>query len=103
MGAGALETDVCAVILQCVDENPVWTYMAITTSGELSAQRMILVEGRQWIAFNQQVEDRFKLGQVLSSFSGALHVLLELSGPTERPHRPKSRYRSSFLVNRLRP
>ena len=83
MSAGAFETNVGVIFRERIDEQPVRFDVAITAACEISAQRVILEELRQWTSVNQQFQDSLQLGQVLTPLLRAFDVLLELIGATE--------------------
>ena len=83
MSAGAFETDVGVIFGERIDEQPVRFDVAITVACEISAQRVILEELRQWTSVNQQFQDSLQLRQVFAALLCAFDVLLELTGATE--------------------
>ena len=54
MCTGAFKTDVGVIFGERIDEQPVRFDVAITAACEISAQRVILEELRQWTSVNQQ-------------------------------------------------
>ena len=88
MGSGSLETNMG--FNNCINQNPIRLDMAVPAAGKIAAQRMVFVFLREWLAFNQKIENRFEFRQVLAAFFGAFDVFLELRGSAEGSHRPRS-------------
>ena len=70
MSAGAFETNVGVIFRERIDEQPVRFDVAITAACEISAQRVILEELRQWTSVNQQFQDSLQLGQASTRLLG---------------------------------
>ena len=70
MCTGAFKTDVGVIFGERIDEQPVRFDVAITAACEISAQRVILEELRQWTSVNQQFQDSLQLGQASTRLLG---------------------------------
>lgn len=90
MRASAFQPDMGVVFRERIDEQPVRFKMAVTTARELAPQRMVFQLRRQRLAFQQQIKDRLELGKIPATLLGQFDVLLELTGPAETSHKPKS-------------
>jgi hypothetical protein len=68
------------IFFEGIDQDPIRFEVAVSATGELASQWMIVQFRRQWLCINQQVENTFQLP----------HVFLELRTAAETPHKPRS-------------
>jgi hypothetical protein len=90
MRAGTFEADVQAFVRDRLYQQPVRFDVTIPAAGEISPQRMIPVFERQRSAVNKQVDYGPEFRHVLASLLSTPDILLELVGPAEGPHKPRS-------------
>ena len=88
--SGSFQPDMAAIFCERVNQNPVRLKMAVPTSRKFAAHRVVFVLWRQRLPLNQKIEDRFQPGQILAAFTRESDIFLELLGPAEGSHRPRS-------------
>ena len=86
MRSGSLKAHMGFPLNKCVNENPIWFDMAVATSRKIAAQRMVFVFQRQWLAFDQEIQNRFEFRQVVATLLSAFDIFLKLGCAAESPH-----------------